>query len=71
MKPKHVQAERLNARAVLSGCRIALGADFHSLSTDQLLALGDEADRVRYQRPARACGSRLRYFHDLLQRRAR
>lgn len=71
MKPHHVEGERANARAVLSAAKVALGQDFHTLSAAQVSELLVEADRVRYQKPARANGSRGRYFHDLLQRRAR
>lgn len=70
MKPKHVGAERLNARETLRACGIALEADFHTLSASQVDKLLIEADRVRYRKPRAANGSRARYFHDLLQRRA-
>jgi hypothetical protein len=71
MKERHRDAERLNARTVLTACKVPLGADFHTLSTSQVSCLLEEADRVRYQRPKGANGSRGRYFHDQLQRRAR
>jgi hypothetical protein len=71
VKPKHAASERLNAQETLKSLRIPLGADFHTLSRDTVEALLVEADRVRYQKPPRANGSRARYFHDLLQRRAR
>lgn len=71
MKPKHVAAERINARAVLAGARIALGQDGDTLTRDQVDQILVEADRVHYQTPKDANGSRGRYFHALLQRRAR
>jgi hypothetical protein len=48
-----------------------LGGDFHALNAAQKDQLGVEADRVKYRRPPNANGSRLRYFHDRLQRQAR
>lgn len=71
MKAHHIQAERLNARGVLAALKIERGADFHALASWQVDGLLIEADRVRYQRPKNANGSRARYFHDRLQRRAR
>jgi hypothetical protein len=71
MKPTHVEAERLNARAILTACHIALGQDFYTLSTAQVGDLLAYADRVKYQRPRHAKGSRARYFHEMLQRRGR
>lgn len=71
MKLRHVQAERTNARAILSLCNIALGQDFHTLNHDQVECLILQANHTRYRRPRNANGSRARYFHDMLQRRAR
>lgn len=71
MKPRHVKAYKTDAVATLHMCNIRVGADFHTLSTSQVDKLLAEADRVKYQKPANANGSRARYFHDLLQRRAR
>lgn len=71
MKPKHASAHRTNARATLQNLNIALGQDFHTLRSSQTDALLQEADRVKYRKPANANGSRARYFHDLLQRRAK
>lgn len=70
MKPKHAAAAAFNARETLKACNISLGADFHRLSSSQVEALLAEADRVKYRKPRSANGSRGRYFHDLLQRRA-
>lgn len=71
MRPRHVAAEAFNARQVLQSLRIPVGEDFHTLSRAQVDGLLVEANRVRYQRPAHANGSRARYFHDRLQRLAR
>lgn len=71
MKPKHVESERFHARQTLQWCNIHLGADFHALSSAQVDKLLQAADQARYQKPRQANGSRARYFHDLLQRRAR
>lgn len=59
------------AAEILARCDVPLGADFHTLSSSQVDALLEEADRVKYRKPRNANGSRGRYFHDLLQRRAR
>ena len=71
MKPRHVEAERLNARCILDSLGIRRGADFHTLPASKVDALLVQADLARYQKPKEANGSRARYFHDLLQRRAR
>jgi hypothetical protein len=71
MKTRHVEAERANARAVLAANHVALGQDFFTLRADQVAGLLEEADRVHYRKPRAANGSRGRYFHALLQRRAR
>lgn len=71
MKPDHVAGARLNARLTLANLNIAIGQDFHTLTGGQVDALLAEADRVRYQKPRDANGSRARYFHDRLQRHAR
>ena len=71
MKQRHNEHAGFNAREVLRGARVALGQDFHTLFAGQVEALLVEADRVKYRKPRNANGSRGRYFHDLLQRRAR
>jgi hypothetical protein len=71
LKPRHITAERTHAREMLHGCGIAIGADFHTLRSDHVDVLLRLADSVRYQKPRRANGSRARYFHDMLQRRAK
>lgn len=45
--------------------------DYHALPTDTVLALGDYAKQYGYRRPKNANGSKTRYFHAHLQRRAR
>jgi hypothetical protein len=70
MKARHVDTERVHARATLAAAKIPLGADFHTLSSTQVAALLVEAGAQRYQKPKSANGSRARYFHDLMQRRA-
>ncbi len=70
-KQQHIASERLNARETLRACGIAVGEDFHRLSSNKVDALLVEANRVRYQKPKSANGSRGRYFHDRLQRQAR
>lgn len=71
MKERHIDAHRQNARAVLASANISLGQDFYTLSASQVERILEEADRVKYRKPKDANGSRGRYFHTLLQRRAR
>jgi hypothetical protein len=71
MKEKHREANRTNARAIFAHLKIGLDQDFHTLSPSQVEGLLEEADRVRYQKPKNANGSRGRYFHARLQRQAR
>lgn len=71
MKPRHVEGARTNAREMLASAKIDVGQDFHTLASWQVDSLLQEADRVKYRKPRTANGSRARYFHDLLQRRAR
>lgn len=70
MKAQHKQAYRVNARALLSNINAAVGQEFHTLTRAQVEALLCEADRVRYQKPANANGSRARYFYARVQRHA-
>lgn len=71
MKHRHAAAERLHARETLQACGVPVGADFHALQSSQVDKLLSEATRARYRKPRNANGSTARYFHDLLQRRAR
>lgn len=64
-------SKRAEARSTLARLGIPLGGDFHALNAEQKLRLGLEADDQKYRRPPNANGSRLRYFHDRLQRQAR
>jgi hypothetical protein len=70
MRQRHVASERINARAVLTAANITIGQDFFTLGSSQVCRLLEEADRVRYQKPRNANGSRGRYFYALLTRRA-
>jgi len=58
------------ARGVLDACGISIPADFHALSSGKVESLLAWADHYRYRKPKNANGSRARYFHDLMQRRA-
>lgn len=58
------------ARATLFDCAIPIGADFHTLGSDQVDRLLDHARMNGYRKPRAANGSRARYYHDMLQRRA-
>lgn len=60
----------INAREALRACHVPFHADFHTLSSAQVDALITEANRVKYRRPKNANGSRARYFHNRLQRKA-
>lgn len=71
MRERNEASERLNARMVLQACNVAIGEDFDTLRASQVDLLLEQADRVRYRKPKSANGSRGRYFHALLQRRAR
>ncbi len=71
MKQRHADGTRFNAIQTLKSLNIAVGQDFHTLRFTQVEGLLTEADRVRYQRPLNANGSRARYFHDRLQRQAK
>ena len=70
MKQRHKESARDHARAALKWCGIDPGSDFHTLRSEHVDKLLIEADRVRYQKPKAANGSRARYFHDRLQRLA-
>jgi hypothetical protein len=63
--------KRDQARETLERLGVPVGGDFHALPLAKRDLLEEEADRVRYRRPRNANASRLRYFHDRLQRRAR
>jgi hypothetical protein len=71
MKAEHAEAYRVNALAVLASLKIDPSQDFFTLSASQVSGLLAEADRVRYQKPKQANGSRGRYFYARLQRHAR
>jgi hypothetical protein len=71
VKKRQHSGARLNALAVLQSCGIYIGADFHTLRSSQVGELLACADLAGYRKPKNANGSRARYFHDLMQRRAR
>lgn len=58
------------ARMTLYVCKVPVGADFHTLSTEQVEMLLVEANVWKYRKPRNANGSRGRYFHDYMQRLA-
>jgi hypothetical protein len=70
MKRRHIEGARQNARAVLAMTHASVGQDFHTLSSEQVDVILAEADRVKYQKPKNANGSRGRYFYQKLQRDA-
>lgn len=59
-----------DARSILSRSGCAVASDFHALPSGTVERLRGEADAYGYRKPANANGSRLRYFHALLIRRA-
>ncbi len=62
--------QRWTAQNVLARCGVPIGAAFHALYSDQVAALLREAKAMHYRQTKNANGSRARYFHDLMQRRA-
>lgn len=58
------------ARCILFNCSIDPSEDFHALESDIVEQLLRYADEFRYRKPRSANGSRARYFHAYLQRRA-
>lgn len=71
MKARHKESRRTNARATLALLNLNSSQDFHTLSPSQVDRILEEADRVRYQKPRNANGSRGRYFFQKLCREAR
>ena len=63
-------SKREKAREVLERVGIAVGEDFHAVSLLKRDELEEWADWVRYRKSKNANGSRLRSFHDHLQRLA-
>jgi hypothetical protein len=62
---------KLDAIVVLQRIHAKVNQDFHTLTRDQVIALLEEADRVKYRKPKNANGSRGRYFYSYISRRAR
>ena len=67
MKPHPLPTRCL---VILQECEISLGADFDTLRSSTVDDLLAHADVWKYRKPRSANGSRARYFHDMLQRRA-
>ena len=61
---------RYEARNILAACGVPLGANFHVLPAATVDLLLGHADARRYRKPRNANGSRGRYWHAYLQRRA-
>lgn len=58
------------AQDIATRWRIPLDRDFHALDSDTVENIVAAADEYRYRKPRNANGSRARYFHALLCRRA-
>lgn len=58
------------ALEILQACGVELGEDFHALPSENVLHLLDAAVKRRYRKPNKANGSKARYFHAMLQRKA-
>ena len=59
-----------DASEILISCRVPRGADFHRLDSTQVEALIERAKAWKYRQPKNANGSKARYFHAMLQRKA-
>lgn len=55
---------------ILQACGIPLNEDFHRLSSETVLKLLDYAKAHKYRTPRNANGSRGRYFHAYVNRKA-
>jgi hypothetical protein len=62
------QMDRSRAKAILNRCNA--NGNFFTLSSSVVDDLLAEADHVKYRKPQNANGSRGRYFHAYLSRRA-
>lgn len=70
MKQRHKGPDRLYCISVLHMIGADRDQDFHTLTSAQVERLLNEADRVKYQRPTSANGSRARYFFERISRGA-
>lgn len=61
---------RSDARSILHTLRIPVDVDFHTLRSDAVESLVDEARKMKYRAPVNRNGSTARYFHAYLVRRA-
>ena len=62
--------QRRHARIVLHRCGIKIGADYDTLNSGTVSDLLEHARTDHYRVPSNANGSKGRYYHDMLQRRA-
>lgn len=62
--------DRERARGILARCRVAVGANFHALTSGQVESLQSEARAYGYRAPRNRNGSAARYWHEYLQRAA-
>jgi hypothetical protein len=62
--------DKKDALDILLRCKVEVGANFFALRSVNVCSLIREANRVNYRAPKHANGSRGRYFHDFVQRRA-
>lgn len=61
---------RGEARDILRDCGISERGDFHKLDSDAVAKIVAAADLHGYRAPTNANGSRARYYHAYLTRRA-
>lgn len=59
------------ARNILRLCHIDPKEDFHAIGSARVSMLLIAADQLKYRKPRNANGSRGRYFHAMLVRKAR
>lgn len=62
--------DRSTAHDILQRAQVPIGANYYALTSSQVDRLLLEADARKYRKPKNANGSRSRYFHEYLQRRA-
>ncbi|MBC8129007.1 MAG: hypothetical protein H7Y08_01645 [Rhizobiaceae bacterium] len=60
-----------HAIKVLANCRIAIGASFKALASDQVQPLRRWAQQDRYSPPSHALGSFVQSYHAKLQKDAK
>lgn len=67
MNPGNAQRKQ-TAIELLKVAGVDMAADFHALSTDQVLKVLEVANACRYREPKSASGSRARCFFEYLNR---